>query len=344
MSEEPDTATPQGQPSDDDNAPASPVSIAPGRRFYLPRIQQSSASPETGVPADLKNRYSKINVIVEKTKLDHSALKDVVQRSFASQEIKVAEQLKSQICEPFTPFQPIETYKMASRCTAKCTEAEGKQQVSFCEQCHLFTYDFSKMEQAEADELIFKQENKRNPILYKRQDGRFLTSDCPIGAKKKRNARIAIIGSTLAVISSFALLIMFVKPEPGPRQTQGPPNVSDVPFKIASFVKKSGKRRPPIAGYQATPTLLIQQPLQRPGESDAAKASWGSSVSIYHPIAEPPSVQFDSIAPPEPAVMQEFPQQPQQTDPPTTLPGRQQDTPPAQTSPPSVDSQDATND
>jgi hypothetical protein len=61
-------------------------------------------------------------------------------------------------------------------------------------------YNFAGLEQPEADELIFQRENRRNATLYKRADGNYMTVNCPVEVKRKRDmVYMSVIGGVLAI-------------------------------------------------------------------------------------------------------------------------------------------------
>ncbi len=55
------------------------------------------------------------------------------------------------------------------------------------------------MDLPEAEELIFKREERRNAALFKRADGKFMTKDCPVAVKKKYGMIMMIAGGILVL-------------------------------------------------------------------------------------------------------------------------------------------------
>lgn len=191
---------------------------APPAEFMPPKPAAGAKwSARTGqsvpnLPPHLRSAMEETPVETVRTLLDHEALKGVVSRNFADKEVKVAELKLAQAAEPPKPYLPIDNYKKATPCGAIWENKEGREKVSFCEQCKCQVYDFTGMELPQAEELIFKRENRRNVQLFKRQDGKFLTADCPVGIRRKRNLILAAAAGILLVVSSLVMLIMMPPP------------------------------------------------------------------------------------------------------------------------------------
>lgn len=194
-----------------EGAPASPAAQQPGGEV-----------PKTpNLPPHLANMV-KVTQKTAKTMLDHSVLKEVVAKTAAKEEEKVAEQIKAKANEPVKPFEPIENYKIATPCSSMWEGTDPKERYRYCEKCHLQVYDFTGMELPDAEALIFKRESRKNAPLFKRADGKFLTADCPVGVGNKRNLILSIVGGTLLVICVLAFLMMMPHPKPAVTTEQSP--------------------------------------------------------------------------------------------------------------------------
>jgi hypothetical protein len=100
----------------------------------------------------------------------------------------------------------LESLQIASPCDAAWSDMKGDERVRFCGSCEKNVYDLSKMTRAEAERLLAEKES---PCvrLYRRRDGTVLTSDCPVGRKRKRLKRVialSIGGGLLAAGAMFA--------------------------------------------------------------------------------------------------------------------------------------------
>lgn len=163
-----------------------------------------------------------------KTALDPEACKRVLTQLMTRKEIQLRDQKPLEL----QPLTPIEKFKPASPCAADWEGMLGANRVRFCKLCKQQVYDFSSIDKAEAEDLIFQREGKRNPLLYKRRDGKFLTTDCSVGANRKRTMIISIIFGVLLLVGVLAFLIL----NPHPKQPTAP--AADVKVsKSAAMIK-----------------------------------------------------------------------------------------------------------
>lgn len=169
----------------------------------------SSGAPEMPPPPPPSFKESQK---AAKTMLDHSVLRDTVAKAAAEMEVKVAEQLKERANEPVKPFEAITGFKKSTPCSSVWENPDCKERFSYCQQCQLQVYDFTGMEPPEAEALILKRENRKNALLFQRADGKFLTTNCPVGVKKKQRLVITAVGGTLLVICVLGLLLMMPPP------------------------------------------------------------------------------------------------------------------------------------
>jgi hypothetical protein len=157
---------------------------------------------------------------VSKTKLDHSLMQDQVLKSVAKLEEKVAEQVKQRTTEPGKPFNGVQDFKAASPCPFKWEGHDPKQPFKHCEGCQIPVYDFHNVELPEVEQIIFKRENRKEAPLFKREDGKFMTQDCPV-ACKKRKEKVMLVGAIVAaVIVIAAWMILAPSPPPPPAVVQ----------------------------------------------------------------------------------------------------------------------------
>jgi hypothetical protein len=164
------------------------------------------------LPPHLKKLVEKADAVAAKTKLDYDAVKTVVSRTFAKEEAKVQELRMTQSQEPYKPIPTIDKFAIASPCGSTWICKDDKEKVQFCEKCQLRVYDFSGMEMPEAEEMVYKMEGRRKFLLHKRADGKFLTSECPVGFKRKLAKTFAIASASLILF--FALMAALSTPHP----------------------------------------------------------------------------------------------------------------------------------
>lgn len=179
----------------------------------------SSAGSETAHEANLELVPKvKRQHFVAKTMLDHSILWDTVSKFEAKMEERVAEQLLERANEPIKPFIAIECKKKATPCAFVWDSTDSKERFRYCDLCRTPVYNFAGLEQPEADELIFQRENRRNATLYKRADGNYMTVNCPVEVKRKRDMVYMSIGGVLLFVASIAFMILMPRPpKPEPK-------------------------------------------------------------------------------------------------------------------------------
>jgi len=228
---------------------------------------------------------------VAKTMLDHSILWDTVSKFEAKMEVKVAEQIAERASEPVKLLVPIECKKQAMLCSFKWDDADTKERFRYCSLCKTAVYNFNGLELPEAEELIYQRENKRNATLFKRADGKFMTVNCPVEIKRKRDTVMLSAGGVMLVICAIAYMIFMPhqpKPEPqvevknadivpslGPGENHGTNTssrarpVGAVPSD-GSFVVRNGQRVYPAGG---TAPVTFPAPAQQPAATTDADES-----------------------------------------------------------------------
>ncbi len=80
---------------------------------------------------------------------------------------------------------------IASPCKERWQDMVGDERVRFCGKCDKNVYNVVAMTRHDAERLIEEHEGRVCLRLYRRRDGTVLTSDCPVGIRRKRVTRIA---------------------------------------------------------------------------------------------------------------------------------------------------------
>jgi hypothetical protein len=200
-----------------------------------------------------KKRTRSTERFVAKTMLDHSVLSEQLVKSHEKEKMKAAYIAQERANEPVKEFNEVDSNKTASPCAWTWSESGGKTgRVRACDTCQTKVYDFSGMEMPEAEALIFKHESKKKFTLFKRVDGKFMTTDCPVQAQRKRNLMLLCLVGTLVVICALALMIMMPKQQMalpavqtnGTEGTPGGANHNPSPTNATS--ERSDSNRPTI--------------------------------------------------------------------------------------------------
>jgi hypothetical protein len=181
---------------------------------------------------------------VAKTMLDHSVLFATVAKSKAKMEARVVEKIKERLLEPAKPFTPIVCNRKATLCAFKWDDPEPHEKFRICTLCQTPVYNFNDIELPEAEAIIFQRENIKNPVLYKREDGKYMTRDCPREAMRRQQQFMMILVAVTVVAAVMTLLIMFPPPpppKPAAEPPQGPtPRVVKRTHKPSSVTNKNG--------------------------------------------------------------------------------------------------------
>ena len=176
------------------------------------------------------------------------------------QETRQKESQRQQLQEPQKSIHPIQSYREASVCQSTWEEMTGTDRYRICKQCSLCVYDFTKLELPEAEALVFRREGISKPAFYRRQDGRFMTRDCPVGVQAGQKRMALVTGlMLLAIVLSVLIALPFLLPRP-PKPTviiETPPATKTTPS-----LKKTPATTPETAPEAAAPT--VQAPFQFP--------------------------------------------------------------------------------
>lgn len=181
--------------------------------FYLPALETGAADPgASNLPPALRELQEAADK-VDKTKLDQDALRDMAVSAKSELEARIRDELASRPLEPHKPSPCIANYRMAARCSATCETSYKGEKVSFCQRCKLRVYDLNGLDDTEAQQLVFKMEGRQDAALFKRADGKFLTSNCPVGQSILLSRMVGGAFSAAALAAIF-LVPLLQPPEP----------------------------------------------------------------------------------------------------------------------------------
>lgn len=217
-----------------DNSPADkscPPSDAKGNVPESPNLAQKAIAASQQAKRDkaLKQASSK-------TFLDLDACRDVVGKMFTEKEEKVKEQLAQAVPEAPKPQKHIDQFKKATPCSSYWEKLTGTDKIRFCSLCQLEVYDFTDMEMQEAQDTVWHKEGRRNVPLFKRKDGKFLTSDCPVGLSKRNQFILATVGGGIAV-AILLYVLMTMPPPPKPAAETKPTVAKKAPVSRTTSAK-----------------------------------------------------------------------------------------------------------
>lgn len=101
----------------------------------------------------------------------------------------------------------LENVTMASPCKEDWAQMTGDARVRHCVRCDQNVYNLSDMTREEAEALIIAKEGKLCARYFRRkQDGKILVKDCPVGAQRRRRWWIGV--GVIATIATAVLGIL----------------------------------------------------------------------------------------------------------------------------------------
>jgi hypothetical protein len=140
---------------------------------------------------------------------------------------------------------------VASPCSASWQGMSGDDRKRFCGKCEKNVYNLSAMTAEEAEAFLRENEGADVCIrLYKRADGTVLTSDCPVGVRRKRVARIAAVAVGAGALAAAGAALLSVATKQGKMACARPGSVDH------GQVSESGGTPPPpvvFMGRRAPP-------------------------------------------------------------------------------------------
>ncbi len=326
MESNPGGSSPQSQPGNQGQPGEPSRSQPPGEAGANSGSQPGQPGSADVVPDDVRDQIlAERAKIAEsglpRTNLDPEMMKRAIDRQTAERELKVAELLKAKAAEPVKPFLPIENYKTATPCSSTWEGSDPKERVRFCQKCQLQVYDFTGLQQPEADELIFKRENRKDAPLFKRQDGKFLTSDCPAALRAKRSTIIAMVAGGAVVACIIAVLVMM--PKPAPRVVPEPTQASKPGDGTSSggTGRTASKNPTPAAAPTVTPT-------SSPGSTTPGSSAYSEYLKSQQGLDQEPATEstYQPTGQASPPAEQAQPPSPQQPQPATATPAGQAET------------------
>lgn len=139
----------------------------------------------------LKLRYQQLASDLADLRAKQRFLQETTERleSLEKELKEVREQLERKQAKRALPM--LDQVKIASPCSESWDEMIGDERTRFCLKCEKNVYNVAAMTRDEAQQLIDESEGTACMRLYRRKDGTVITSDCPVGVRRKRVTRIA---------------------------------------------------------------------------------------------------------------------------------------------------------
>lgn len=192
-------------------SPAAPLKMLKSK-VARTKLFKDDPTPNANSPSKGKKARRASQEFVAKTLLDHNVIIETQSRFGERQKERLEQEISKRQMEPIKIIEPIKPQKKARSCPFTWTEENAKERFKYCSNCQSNIYNFDGLEQAEAEALVFKRENREKFVLYGREDGKFMTSDCPF-ALQKRNKTIVLVSVCISAVACIiALLILMPKP------------------------------------------------------------------------------------------------------------------------------------
>jgi hypothetical protein len=188
-----------------------PSQLAASERAQLDAPDQKAAPEKPKIKSKpVREQYT------ARTMLDHNMLFNAVSESHQKKELEVAARLEEMAKEPPKPKPiPVKADRPASPCAWQWEETDAKEKYRYCAKCQTPVYNFAGMEKTEAEALIFNRENRDKFTLYSRPDGKFMTTDCPLQAKRKKDL-IMLFVCAIALLIGVVTILLLMPPAPPP--------------------------------------------------------------------------------------------------------------------------------
>ena len=183
---------------------------------------------------------------------------------------------------PKTRLPLLDRVAIKTPCRASWNDMEGDDRVRFCCSCSKSVYDLSAMTEDEAEAfLAFHLDDEDACVrLYRRPDGRILTSDCPRGAGT-RHARRAAMAVTAAVCAATAVAAAVGNAHV--------PRAHGLPRSTARFEVPRAAAPPPRTTSMLDGEVVAAPAREEPPESGFAL---GGMAIIEHPATTGPKIRI----------------------------------------------------
>lgn len=142
----------------------------------------------------LRNRHDELAKELGELRREQQRLEDVRARAALLEEelAELKETLEATQKRRSLPL--LNDVQVASPCSERWDEMIGDERTRFCLKCDKNVYDVSAMTRDEAEALIAQAEGGDAGLclrLFRRKDGTVITSDCPVGRRRRRVTRVA---------------------------------------------------------------------------------------------------------------------------------------------------------
>jgi hypothetical protein len=103
----------------------------------------------------------------------------------------------------------LDNLRVAKPCPVSWSEMEGDDRTRYCALCKHNVHNISEMSRAEAEEFLRSVRGRTCVRMYRREDGKVMTRDCPKGmavARRKLSTALVMVFTSMAWTAAAATL------------------------------------------------------------------------------------------------------------------------------------------
>lgn len=103
----------------------------------------------------------------------------------------------------------LDNLRVAKPCPASWSDMEGDDRTRYCSLCQHNVHNISDMTRAEAEEFLRSIKGRTCVRMYRREDGKVMTRDCPKGmavARRKLSTALVMVFTAMAWTAAAATL------------------------------------------------------------------------------------------------------------------------------------------
>ena len=119
----------------------------------------------------------------------------------------------------------LSSMQVAAPCSESWDAMTGDQRARFCGKCEKNVYDISAMTSDAAEEFLRQQVGEVCVRFHRRADGTVMTADCPVGVRRRRIRRVAVLATAGGMLAAGAAAAMTATTTQGAAHVGGRPGV-----------------------------------------------------------------------------------------------------------------------
>jgi len=174
-----------------------------------------AAMPEFAGSAKSSSKRRSSQQFTARTLLDHNMIIETRTQFAVREKRRIEQEVSQRSPEPQKNTEAITARNEVRSCPFSWNDESSKERFKACAMCQATIYNFEDFEPSQAEALILNRENRKKFVLYKRADGKFMTSDCPV-AKRRRDQLFGLVAIGVCIIVCVAAVLILMPPPPPP--------------------------------------------------------------------------------------------------------------------------------